>query len=87
MRNVTHGVRRALCAAALAAALGACSDFINNVPGNENVVQNAKAIAKVTMGAMIGIFESVSVSRDQVRMAVGTTIADISVVKSNTVMM
>jgi hypothetical protein len=41
MRTKNHGVGRALCAAALAASLGACSDFINNVPGNENVVQNA----------------------------------------------
>src|ERR1700741_4322039 len=41
MRNLTHGVGRALCAATLAASLGACSDFINDVPGNENVVQNA----------------------------------------------
>lgn len=41
MRNLTHGVGRALGAAALAASLGACGDFINNVPGNENVVQNA----------------------------------------------
>ncbi|HEX8904317.1 MAG TPA: SusD/RagB family nutrient-binding outer membrane lipoprotein, partial [Longimicrobiaceae bacterium] len=41
MRNLTQGVGRALCAAALAASLGACSDFINDVPGNENVVQDA----------------------------------------------
>src|SRR6476469_6789114 len=41
MRNLTHGVGRALGAAALAASLGACGDFINDVPGNENVVQNA----------------------------------------------
>lgn len=41
MRNLTHGVGRALGAALLAASLGACGDFINNVPGNENVVQNA----------------------------------------------
>jgi hypothetical protein len=41
MRNLTHGAGRALCAAALAASLGACSNFINDVPGNENVVQNA----------------------------------------------
>jgi hypothetical protein len=48
MRNLTHGVRRALCAAALAATLGACSDFINNVPGNENVVQNASVSQLLT---------------------------------------
>jgi len=41
MRNLTHGVRRALSAAALATLLGACSNFINDVPGNENAVQNA----------------------------------------------
>src|SRR5215207_2718030 len=41
MRNLRHGVGRALGAAALAASLGACGDFINDVPGNENVVQNA----------------------------------------------
>lgn len=41
MRNLTHGVGRAFCAAALAASLGACSDFINDVPGNENAVTNA----------------------------------------------
>jgi hypothetical protein len=41
MRNLTNGVGRALGAAVLAASLGACSDFINDVPGNENVVQNA----------------------------------------------
>ena len=41
MPNLTHGVGRALGAAVLAASLGACSDFINNVPGNENVVQDA----------------------------------------------
>jgi hypothetical protein len=41
MRNLTHGVRRTLGAAALAASLGACGDFINDVPGNENVVQDA----------------------------------------------
>ncbi|HEV7588041.1 MAG TPA: SusD/RagB family nutrient-binding outer membrane lipoprotein [Longimicrobium sp.] len=41
MRNLTHGVGRALGAAALAASLGACGNFINDVPGNENVVQNA----------------------------------------------
>src|SRR3954451_10807680 len=41
MRNLTHGVGRALGAAVLAASLGACGNFINDVPGNENVVQNA----------------------------------------------
>ncbi|MFL5541898.1 MAG: SusD/RagB family nutrient-binding outer membrane lipoprotein [Longimicrobiaceae bacterium] len=41
MRNLTHGVGRALGAAVLAASLGACGGFINDVPGNENVVQNA----------------------------------------------
>jgi hypothetical protein len=41
MRNLTQGVGRALCAATLAASLGACSDFINNVPPNDNVVTNA----------------------------------------------
>src|SRR5215218_5233480 len=40
MQNLTPGVRRALGAAALAASLGACGSFINDVPGNENVVQN-----------------------------------------------
>ena len=48
MRNLTNAVRRALCAATLAATLGACSDFINNVPGNENVVQNASVSQLMT---------------------------------------
>jgi hypothetical protein len=41
MRNLTQRVSRALCAATLAASLGACSNFIDDVPGNDNVVQNA----------------------------------------------
>jgi hypothetical protein len=43
MRNLTKRSGRVLCAVALAAALGGCSDFINNVPGNENHVQEASA--------------------------------------------
>lgn len=41
MRNLTQRVSRALCAATLAASLGACSNFIDNVPTNDNVVSNA----------------------------------------------
>ncbi|MBV9109372.1 MAG: SusD/RagB family nutrient-binding outer membrane lipoprotein [Gemmatimonadetes bacterium] len=41
MRNLTQRVSRAVCAAALAASLGACSNFIDNVPTNDNVVSNA----------------------------------------------
>lgn len=48
MRKTTHGVGRALCAAALAASLGACSNFINDVPGNENVVQDASVAQLMT---------------------------------------
>ncbi|HEX6748975.1 MAG TPA: SusD/RagB family nutrient-binding outer membrane lipoprotein [Longimicrobium sp.] len=47
MRNLTQ-LGRALSAAALAASLGACSDFIDNVPGNENVVQNASVSQLLT---------------------------------------
>jgi hypothetical protein len=41
MRILKNGAGRAVCAALLATSLGACSDFINDVPGNENAVQNA----------------------------------------------
>jgi hypothetical protein len=48
MPNLTQGVGRAICAAALAATLGACGNFIDDVPGNENVVQNASVSQLLT---------------------------------------
>ena len=43
MRYTNKALGRALCAALLAGSLGACKDYISNVPDNSNLIGNASA--------------------------------------------